>query len=137
MKSAATRATLEGPAQPIIKDPFDVIPIQPENVELKRDSHGMIHLRVTHQPPKGFGATVARWLRYDYSHKVELDEYGTFYYSLIDGASTLRAITERMADKLGKPVQETREMVILYTKKLMTINMIMLKVPMQAGEETR
>jgi hypothetical protein len=33
------------PPQPVIADPFAVIPIQPDDVAVRRDSRGHIHLR--------------------------------------------------------------------------------------------
>lgn len=113
---------------PVIADPFAVIPLQPENVEQRRDSHGMIHLRLTIEPT-GWGKRLAEMLHYDYSRKLELDENGTFYYSHIDGSTTLETIVERMTAKLGISRQEAEEAVVLFTKKLMTMNMLALKVP--------
>ena len=97
------------PARPIIKDPFAVIPLQPEDVTVKRDSRGVIHLRRL-QPISGPMRRLAGWLRYDYSRKIALDENGTLYYELVDGTRTLRAIADRMTRatclwirKAGKP----------------------------------
>ena len=119
------------PRGPVIADPFAVIPIQPENVDQRRDNRGMIHLRLRIEP-EGFAKKIARLLRYDYARKIELDEYGTFYYSQIDGETTLDAIVDRMAAKLNIGRAEAEEAVILFTKKLMTMNMIALKVPESA-----
>jgi len=119
----------EQPAQrPEIRDPFAVIPVQPENVDQQRDSHGMIHLRLRIEP-QGLAKTIAKLLRYDYARKIELDEYGTLYYSQVDGRTTLDAIVNAMAKKLGVERKEAEEAVVLFTKKLMTMNMIALKVP--------
>ncbi|MHB9024595.1 MAG: hypothetical protein ACYC7E_10520 [Armatimonadota bacterium] len=114
--------------KPTVTDPLAVIPLQPEGVEQKRDSRGMLHLRLHAEPP-GLVGKVARWMHYDYTRKVELDEYGTYYYSLIDGQTPLKKIIRKMADYLGVSRDETEKMVILFTKKLMTMNMLALKVP--------
>ena len=116
---------------PVISDPFAVIPVQPENVDQRTDSHGMIHLRLRHEP-RGFAKTVARWLRYDYARKIELDEHGSFYYQYVDGRTPLDVIVERMAEHLEVERKEAEEAVVLFTKKLMTMNMIALKVPESA-----
>jgi hypothetical protein len=116
---------------PVIRDPFAVIPVQPDNVDQRRDSSGMIHLRLRIEP-EGLAKKVAEWLRYDYARKIELDEYGTFFYSHVDGQTTLDAIAERLAEKLGVERPEAEEAVILFTKKLMTMNMLALKVPESA-----
>jgi hypothetical protein len=118
-------------ANSVIADPFAVIPIQPEDVVVRRDSQGNIHLR---RLPKidGMRRRVAEWLRYDYSRKIELDEHGTVYYSLVDGAHTLRMIVDRMVSKSGRDRKTVEEGVIIFTKKLMTMNMLALKVPESA-----
>ena len=113
---------------PTIADPFAVIPIKPDDVEMKRDSRGCIHLRRCEVLP-GLRGRLAAWIGYDCSRKVELDQHGTLYYGLADGTNTLRAIAERMAVESGQPMQAVEEGVILFTKKLMTMNMIALKVP--------
>jgi len=117
--------------RPIIADPFAVIPIQPDDVTVKRDSRGMIQLR-RQQPINGLLRRVAGWLRYDYSRKVALDEHGTLYYGFVDGTHTLRAIVDRMLESSGRDRKSVETGVIVFTKKLMTLNMVALKVPESA-----
>ena len=114
-----------------IADPFAVIPLKPENVELRRDSRNMIHLRIS-APLSGTRRWLSAHLGYDYNKRVELDENGTLYYSLVDGTHTLRDITDALAEKTGTPAQEMEKWVILFTKKLMTTNLVVLKVPAEA-----
>jgi len=121
----------QAPPPPIITDPFAVIPVQPDTVERKQDSQGNIHLRLSVQP-KGMVKKVADWLGYDYTKKIQLDEYGTAYYSQVDGQTTLDTIINHMTDKLGTSRDDTEGMVVLYTKKLMTMNMLALIVPENA-----
>lgn len=116
---------------PVVRDPLTAVPMQPENLEIKYDSHGMMHLKLS-QEPEGFLRHVVRWLRYDYSRKVELDEYGTAYYSMVDGKNDLRQIIESMNNKFDKSRDEIEQAVILFTKKLMQMQMIQLKVPTSA-----
>ena len=127
----ALRTRRPAPPIPIIRDPFGVIPRVPPNVALKHDSRGMIHLRLA-LPLRGLKKRVADWLGYDYSRKLELDEYGTLYYSLVDGARPLDAIIDGMAVRLGQERQALESRVMLFTRKLMTMNMIQLEVPMAA-----
>jgi hypothetical protein len=113
---------------PVIHDPFAVVPLVPPNVEIKRDSRGLIHLRLT-VPIRGFKKRVADWMGYDYSRKLELDEAGTLYYGLVNGARPLREIVDTMAGRLNQERQAMEERTILFTRKLMTMNLILLKVP--------
>ena len=119
------------PKGPIIGNPFAAIPVQPENVDLRRDSQGMVHLRLRIEP-QGFAKKMAEWLRYDYARKIELDEYGSFYYSQVDGVTPLDHIINSMAEKLGTGRDEAEEAVVLFTKKLMTMNLLALMVPESA-----
>jgi hypothetical protein len=119
-KPPATRAA--------IADPFGVIPLQPEDVAVRRDSQGHIHLR-RFPPLSRLQQRVATWLRYDYSRKIELDEHGTLYYGLVNGSHTLRTIVDQMTAASGRDRKIVEEGVIVFTKKLMTMNMLALKVP--------
>jgi hypothetical protein len=109
-------------------NPLAAIPLKPDNVELRRDMAGCLHLRMT-PPLKPFQQKVATWLRYDYTRKLTLDEYGEIYYSLIDGQRPLSAIVDELTKQLGKDRNEVAMMVVTFTKMLMTRNMVALKVP--------
>ena len=114
-----------------INDPFAVIPLKPDLVELKRDSRSRIHLRLT-VPVTGVRRWLASHAGYDYTRKVELDENGTLYYGLVDGSHTLREIADALAAHTGSPVEDMEKWVVLFTKKLMIENLIVLKVPPEA-----
>ena len=108
-------------------DPLAAIPMKPANVELREDSQGCLHLRLT--PTLGpVQRKVARWLGYDYTRKLTLDEDGTFYYRLVDGHHTLAAIVDELTRKLGQDRRDITTMVVTFTKMLMTRNMIVLKI---------
>jgi hypothetical protein len=118
--------------QPVrIADPFAVVPLRPDHVELRRDSRGLIHLRLT-LPVSGIRRWLSRHLGYDYSRRVELDDNGTLYYSLVDGEHDLRAITGELVYKTGTDPAEMERWVVLFTKKLMIENLVVLKVPPEA-----
>ena len=109
------------------RDPLAAIPLKPENVETREDSYGRLHLCLT--PKLGpWQQRVAIWLRYDYTRKLELDETGTQYYRLADGAHTLTAIIDKLSVQLGRDRREVATMVVTFTKMLMTRNMIALKI---------
>jgi hypothetical protein len=122
------RKSVAPPPRPVVSNPFAVIPVKAGNVEVKQDSRGMIHLRMT-VPLAGFRKRVADWCGYDYSQRIELDEHGTLYFSLVDGVNTLKTIVDRMAAKTDRSRKEVEDAVILFTKTLMTKNMIGLLVP--------
>jgi hypothetical protein len=124
------------PPTPVVSNPLTVVPLKPANVEVRTDSQGLIHLKMT-PPLKPFKRKVAQWLRYEYSAKVELDEYGSYYYSLVDGEQTLSSIVDAMAQKLGKTRKETAQTVVAFTKSLMTRNLLVLKVPVMTPEGGR
>ncbi len=114
-----------------IQDPFAVVPLKPDNVDLKHDSRGRVHLRLN-LPLRGVRKWLSRHLGYDYTRKVELDENGTLYYTLADGAHTLREIVDALADRAGTPAADMEKWGVLFTKKLMIENLIVLKVPPEA-----
>ena len=126
------RPSPPAPPRPVIVDPFAVVPVTPANVQARRDNQGMIHLQLQVEM-KGLRKKVADRLGYDYSRKLELDEYGSLYFSLVNGATPLKTIVDQMIARTGKSRQEVEQAVILFTKKLMTMNMIVLKVPADGG----
>ena len=125
-----------GKAGLLTRDPFDVVPFRPENVEIRHDSAGNAHLRMWPEL-KGLRKKIADVLGYDYSRKVQLDGYGTMYFKMADGANRLRDIADRMAADSGRDRKEVDEGVILFTKKLMTMNMIALRVADRRNGELR
>lgn len=121
------------PTPPLIRDPLAVIPLQPPEVEARRDSQGRIQLRL--RPPlKGLRKLLHRALGYDYSRTLALDEMGSRFYSLVDGHRTLGDIVEEMASAAGTERKLMADSVVCFTKDLMTRNLIILKVPPAAGE---
>jgi hypothetical protein len=118
-----------------VADPFAAVPMLPPNMEMRTDSRGMLRVRL-HQEATGFLRKVARVLGYRYTREIELDEQGTLYFKQIDGRKTLREIVAAMCDQMRGDPKETAGRVILFTKKLMTMNMILLKVP-QLAEKRR
>ena len=110
-----------------IRDPLAVIPLAPQNLEQIRDSRGMLCLRLA-VPVTGFRKLVADWLGYKYEKKVELDELGTRFYEQVDGHRTLREIADALTGLCGRSREEMRRQVLLFTRALMTRNMILLRV---------
>jgi len=115
------------PPRPVIRDPLAVVPLRPDNVEIRHDSTGCAHLRMRPEV-KGLLRILADRFGYDFSRKVQLDRYGTLFVSMIDGRNSLHDIVARMAADSGKDRKEVEEGVVLFTKKLMTMDMIQLKI---------
>ena len=113
--------------RPAIRDPFAVVPLRPDNVEIRHDSAGHAHLRMRPEL-RGLRLRLADLLGYDYTRKVQLDEYGTLFIGMVDGRNRLHDIVDRMVADAGKDRKEVEEGVVVFTKKLMTMNMIVLKV---------
>ncbi len=119
------------PVRPPSRDPLAAVPLVPGTLDRAVDGRGLLHLRLRPQL-RGMRKRVADLLGYDYSRRLELDACGTLYYQLIDGRRSLRDIAGEMAERgHGTPEQmETR--VALFTKELMTRNMVWLKVETDA-----
>jgi len=115
-------------ATPVIRDRLAVVPLIPANVEVKRDSQGLIHLRQTVRVNR-LRQKLADIFGFDYSRRIALDDYGTLYFGLVDGKRTLREIMEGMAPKFAGGGSEIEQSVMLFTKKLMSMQMIALAVP--------
>jgi len=120
---------------PTIEDPFAVVPIVPPNVETRTDEKGQLHLRVT-PPLSGLKKKLARWMGQDHSHRIALDEHGTQFFQLIDGQRRLRDIADEMTAGSDRSREDVESGVILFTKQLMTRNMIALEIPASRDPST-
>ena len=107
---------------------FAAIPVIPEDLEIRRDSDGAVHLRLEAKMGN-VRKTLSKWLKQDHSRKLALDETGTIYYNLADGIHPLREIVDAIVEASGNPRKDVEEGIILFTKKLMIMNMIVLKIP--------
>jgi hypothetical protein len=114
-----------------IADPFAVIPLKPDNVELRRDSRSFIHLRIRPEL-RGVRKWLNRRLKFDFDRRVELDEAGTRYYERVDGTHSLRDIVASLAELKKVEPAEMQRYVIAFTRTLMTMNLVVLKVPPEA-----
>jgi hypothetical protein len=103
------------------------VPLRPDGLEIRHDSSGCAHLRVSPEL-KGLMKRVAGLCGYDLSRKVQLDRYGTLFIGMVDGRNSLHDIVARMAADSGKDRKEVEEGVVLFTKKLMIMNMIQLRI---------
>ena len=113
--------------QGVFENPLDAVPFIPESVEMKEDSAGNLQMRVE-QKLSRLRTRVAGWLGQDHSTKVALDEHGSFFIRQVDGERDLREIVKAMVVHSGRSREDVEAGVMLYTKKLMTKNMIALKV---------
>jgi len=115
------------PARPVIRDPLAAIPLAPPNLVMKQDEKGLTQLRLD-MPLNRVRKALVKHFGFDFSRKIGLDEVGTLYFSLVDGKRPLREIVDKMVGKLGRERQEVEKAVILFTKKLMIMNMILLHI---------
>jgi len=123
----ARKAPKEPPRVPVFRDPLAAVPLRPDSVDIRYDSSGCAHLRARPEL-KGLMKKVAGLCGYDLSRRVQLDSHGTLFMSMVDGRNSLRDIVERMVADSGRPKKEVEEGVVLFTKKLMTMNMIQLRI---------
>ena len=108
-------------------NPFTAIPLIPPDVEQRLDRHGMLHLRRL-PPLRPLQKRLASWLGHDYRRKLELDEHGALFFRLVDGTRSLRTIADAMAAASHRPQHDVDAGIILFTKKLMTLHMLELKI---------
>ncbi|MBM4142825.1 MAG: hypothetical protein FJ225_04415 [Lentisphaerae bacterium] len=127
MRIFARKDRKGAPRAPGVRDPFAVVPLRPEGLEIRHDSSGCAHLRARPEL-KGLMKRVAGLCGYDLSRKVQLDRFGTLFIGMADGTHSLHDIVERMVADSGRPRKEVEEGVVLFTKKLMTMNMIHLRI---------
>ena len=122
-RQARTASAARAPAH----DPLTAVPLRPDGLETAVDGAGLLHLRMRPRLA-GMRKRIADLLGYDYSRRLELDACGSLYYQLVDGRRSLREIADEMARRGHGTPEEMAARVVLFTKQLMTRNMIWLKV---------
>ena len=106
------------------RDPFDAIPVIPENVESRRDDRGLIYLQRTVPPKSGLQNWVSRKLGFHRARYFDLDETGSFFWKQIDGKRNLHFIRSKLAERFEFDLETSRQAVIGFTKMLMSRGVI-------------
>lgn len=119
-----------------MSDPFEAVPVRLAGVEERADPRGCLHLR-RGEALSPWRRRLAQWLRYDYSRKVELDEWGTLFFRLVDGKRSLRSIAQEIVRQSGHPCHEVEQAVLLFTRALMIRQYLGVRIPVKGGEERR
>ena len=92
------------------------------------DARSLVQLRKAIPAKAGIADFLARKLKFRRSVRVNLDDRGSFYWTLIDGKTDLRTIARRIRKQYSMKEEESRSATILFTKMLMTRNVIYLKI---------
>jgi hypothetical protein len=115
--------------------PLDAVPLRVPGIESKPDADGSLHLRFR-IPPRG---TADGWLRnvlrLEPNLKLKLDPKGSEFWGLIDGKGSLREIAASLAQRWECSEQAAGDSVILFTKTLMTRNLVALEIPAHDKKE--
>lgn len=105
------------------------VPETDPNTETRPDGDGALQLRRTVVSGSRIVRLLNRWFqRTDYL-QVRLDARGTFFWQQINGQRSLDEIARNLARQFSITESESREAVIVFTKKLMTRQVIHLCVP--------
>lgn len=118
------------PAAPIYtgpsRDPFDAVPVRNKLAEARMDSKSRYQIRMRIPPTRGTMARIAARLGYHRDVRIDLDEHGSFYWSLIDGIQNLHAIEKAIRARFDLQRDESRTVTLTFTKMLMLRQLIQL-----------
>lgn len=125
----ALRRKRNQPLQTEPWDPFDAIPIIPEDVETREDAQGLVQVRKTVAQKTGLAAFLSRKLGLQRRGRIVLDAHGTLFWKQIDGQRRLRDIERFLRQQTPQDPVESKKSVLLFTKMLMLRHLIQLRVP--------
>ena len=107
------------PKGPPARDPLIAVPELLPEVEVKCDEKGLAQIR----RPSLTRDTIASWLATKLKFKRDrffnLDEYGSYYVSLVDGKRNLRKIARELSKEFEMERKEANHAVVEFTQLLM------------------
>lgn len=129
LAKAKKAADYSGPA----RDPLAAVPVRSEIAEAKLDSRSCVQLRIRAQPGEGVASRLAFRLGFHRDVRVDLDHYGSLYWSLIDGRRSLADIDRQIRDEFGLKPADSQMATLQFTKMLMLRHLVFLDLG-QAGD---
>ena len=111
------------------RDPLEAVPVIAESVEWRADDKGRLQLRKAVPPKPGIADWLARKFGFRSNIRVNLDEQGSLFWSMLDGESSLADIAVDLGEELGLSDEEARRATVVFAKNLMLRHLIYLKIP--------
>lgn len=110
------------------RDPFAAVPLRNPLAEGREDRDGCLQLRMRIPPKPGLGARLAGRLGYHRDLRVNLDERGSFFWSLVDGRRDLAGIEQALRERFSLEREESNKATLLFTRMLMMRHLVLLDV---------
>jgi hypothetical protein len=133
MKAKGTRNQESGIAP--VRDPFDAVPVRAENAEARFDASALAQIRMRIQPGKSIASRLRAKLGMHREIRVDLDQYGSRYWAMIDGRRSLGEIERHIREEFSLKPEQSRQATLHFTKMLMMRHLVFLDLR-PAGERT-
>ena len=108
------------------RDPFDAVPVRSENAEARLDGRSCVQIRMRARPGISTASRLAFRLGFHRDIRVDLDRYGSRYWSLIDGRRSLGDIDRQIREEFGLNPEESQMSTLQFTKMLMMRHLVFL-----------
>lgn len=112
-----------------MQHPLDAIPEVMETVESRTGRDGLVQVRQPRLYTGGLSRRLARLLRWRADVILQLDAYGSFYWSQINGLRSLDELAAQFSERFGRTREESRRAVVQFTRELLRRRLICLKQP--------
>lgn len=116
-----------------VRQALTAVPCVTDAAEARSDSRDLIQIRMELSPVSGVRRFLARRLGWKQVVRINLDEYGSFFWRQIDGVRPLGEIARRMAGQYSLARAEADKAAIAFTRTLMLRHVVYLKVPQDWG----
>lgn len=118
-----------------VRDPFDAVPVRAENAEARLDASALAQIRMRMQPGKSISSRLLAKLGMHRDIRVDLDQYGSRYWAMIDGRRSLGEIERHIREEFSLKPEQSRQATLHFTKMLMMRHLVFLDLR-PTGERT-
>jgi hypothetical protein len=118
-------------------NPLVAVPVKESGVESQVDSTDRAQIRRRLPPKPGLYGWLSRKVGYKHDVHFKLDEYGTAFWSQIDGRKDLRTIATHFKHRIECDQEQAQRACVTYARDLMVRRLICLRLPHKPGESRK
>ena len=110
------------------KDPFLAMPVKNNLAETKVAENSCVQIRLRVPPKPGIGSFFANKLGFHRDMRLNLDEQGSYFWSLLGNKMLLRDIEKKFRNKYSLKEEDSRRATIQFTRSLLVRKIINLDI---------
>lgn len=118
-------------------NPLVAVPVKESGVESRLDRANCTQIRRRLPPKPGVYGWLSKKVGYKHDVHFRLDEFGTAFWSQIDGSKDLRTIATAFKHRIDCDQEQAQRACVTYARDLMVRRLICLRLPGKPGEHRK